>query len=167
MVFEACCLSQEEAEQRAKSKKIDKQLAQEKVQYRRQVKVLLLGAGESGKSTFLKQMRIIHGRDFDNDALNEFRPIIYANILKGMKVLADARRKLRLEWSDEMNQVNAEKILAFTAPQMIDTDLFMSYFDCVRRLWRDRGIQDAYDRRREFQLVRLCIPFLLMSFVRS
>lgn len=97
-------------------------------------------------------MRIIHGRDFDNDALNEFRPIIYANILKGMKVLADARRKLRLEWSDEMNQVNAEKILAFTAPQMIDTDLFMSYFDCVRRLWRDRGIQDAYDRRREFQL---------------
>lgn len=157
MVFDACCLSQEEAEQRAKSRKIDKQLAQEKVQYRRQVKVLLLGAGESGKSTFLKQMRIIHGQDFDSEALNEFRPIIYANILKGMKVLADARRKLRLEWTDQSNQMYAERILAFTAPQQIDTELFMSYFDCVRRLWRDKGIQNAYDRRREFQLVRLSV----------
>lgn len=165
MVFDACCLSQEEAEQKARSRKIDKQLAQEKVQYRRQVKVLLLGAGESGKSTFLKQMRIIHGQDFDSDALNEFRPIIYGNVLKGMKVLADARRKLKLEWRDPLNQTHAERILAFAAPQHIDTDLFMSYFDCVQRLWRDKGIQDAYDRRREFQLVRMCIYFLLMPSV--
>lgn len=157
MVFDACCLSQEEAEQKARSRKIDRQIAQEKVQYRRQVKVLLLGAGESGKSTFLKQMRIIHGQDFDSDALNEFRPIIYGNILKGMKVLADARRKLRLEWQDPSNQMYAEKILNFQAPQHIDTDMFMSYFDSVKRLWRDKGIQDAYDRRREFQLVRMCI----------
>ena len=157
MVFDACCLSQEEAEQKARSRKIDRQIAQEKVQYRRQVKVLLLGAGESGKSTFLKQMRIIHGQDFDNDALNEFRPIIYGNILKGMKVLADARRKLRLEWQDPSNQTYAERILNFQATQHIDTDMFMSYFDCVQRLWRDKGIQDAYDRRREFQLVRMCI----------
>lgn len=156
MVFDACCLSQEEAEQKARSRKIDKQIAQEKVQYRRQVKILLLGAGESGKSTFLKQMRIIHGKDFDSDALNEFRPIIYGNILKGMKVLADARRKLRLRWEDPSNQQYAEIILNFQAPQHIDTDLFLRYFDCVRRLWRDKGIQDSYDRRREFQLVRLC-----------
>lgn len=161
MVFDACCLSQEEAEQKARSRKIDRQIAQEKVQYRRQVKVLLLGAGESGKSTFLKQMRIIHGKDFDSDALNEFRPIIYGNILKGMKVLADARRKLRLEWQDPSNQQYAEIILNFQAPQHIDTDMFLRYFDCVKRLWRDKGIQDAYDRRREFQLVGICISFLL------
>ena len=36
---------------------IDKALAKEKITFRRTIKILLLGAGESGKSTFLKQMK--------------------------------------------------------------------------------------------------------------
>jgi len=154
MVFEGCCLSEEEADQKSRSKKIDKQLAQEKAQLRRQVKILLLGAGESGKSTFLKQMRIIYGKDFSAEDLNEFKPIVYSNILKGMKVLADARRKLRIDWDDPRNEGNAESILTFQAPPRIDTELFLEYADSVRQLWQDVGIRDAFDRRREFQLVR-------------
>ena len=154
MVFDACCLSQEEAEQKARSRKIDRQIAHEKVQYRRQVKVLLLGAGESGKSTFLKQMRIIHGQDFDNDALNEFRPIIYGNILKGMKVLADARRKLKLEWQDPSNQQHEERILNFQAPQQVLREKFMSYFESIKSLWMDKTIQDVHAG---LQLVRMFI----------
>ena len=47
-----------------------------------QVKLLLLGAGESGKSTFLKQMRIIHNVNYDVTSQLEFRKIIYQNIIK-------------------------------------------------------------------------------------
>ena len=47
-----------------------------------QVKLLLLGAGESGKSTFLKQMRIIHNVNYDVASQLEFRKIIYQNIIK-------------------------------------------------------------------------------------
>ena len=50
---------------------------------KRLVKILLLGAGESGKSTFLKQMRIIHGEDFDQQAREDFRGTIYSNVIKG------------------------------------------------------------------------------------
>lgn len=50
---------------------------------KRLVKILLLGAGESGKSTFLKQMRIIHGQDFDQQAREDFRATIYSNVIKG------------------------------------------------------------------------------------
>ena len=46
------------------------------------VKLLLLGAGESGKSTFLKQMRIIHNINYDVTSQLEFRKIIYQNIIK-------------------------------------------------------------------------------------
>lgn len=81
--FPGCLLTSGEAEQQRKSKEIDKCLSREKTYVKRLVKILLLGAGESGKSTFLKQMRIIHGQDFDQRAREEFRPTIYSNVIKG------------------------------------------------------------------------------------
>ena len=148
-----CCMSSDELSQRQRSKLIDKQIAKEKVFFRRKVKILLLGAGESGKSTFLKQMRIIHGRDYSTDDLHEFKPIIYSNVLKGMKVLADARRKLKIPWGDPNNQVFGDLILSFQS-STIDTQTFLDYVDCVKHLWQDEGIQESYRRRNEFQLVR-------------
>ncbi len=104
---------------------------------------------------------MLFGKDFDNDELNEFRPIIYGEILKGMKVLVDAWRNLRLEWQDPSNEQHAEKILNFKAPQYIDTDKFMGYLESLKSLWLDIAIQDAYDRRREFQMVRTRIILFL------
>lgn len=72
----------QEREAKRRSREIDAMLARERRAVRRLVKILLLGAGESGKSTFLKQMRIINGQEFDKKALLDFRDTIYENILK-------------------------------------------------------------------------------------
>jgi len=72
----------QEREARRRSREIDAMLARERRSVRRLVKILLLGAGESGKSTFLKQMRIINGQEFGKKALLDFRDTIYENILK-------------------------------------------------------------------------------------
>lgn len=66
-----------------KSKEIDKCINRDKTYVKRLVKILLLGAGESGKSTFLKQMRIIHGQEFDQEAKEDYRATIYSNVIKG------------------------------------------------------------------------------------
>lgn len=95
-----------------------------------------------------------------------------------MRVLVDAREKLHIPWGDNSNQVNGDKMMAFdtrspSASQgMVETQVFLQYLPAVRALWADSGIQNAYDRRREFQLVRdlvflHCCHFILMTFTGS
>ena len=122
--------------------------------YRRTVKILLLGSGESGKSTFLKQMRIIHGKDFQDDELRDYKPIIFSNIVKGMKVLIDARDKLGIPWGDENNIQHANIVFSYDNNIKLDESVFHQYMASMKALWKDSGIQSAFDRRREFQLVR-------------
>ncbi|XP_042696928.1 guanine nucleotide-binding protein subunit alpha-13 isoform X7 [Chrysemys picta bellii] len=156
--FPGCLLTSTEAEQQRKSKEIDKCLNREKTYVKRLVKILLLGAGESGKSTFLKQMRIIHGQDWDRTAREEFRATIYSNVIKGVRVLVDAREKLHIPWGNPDNQNNGDKMMAFdtrstmVAQGMVETQVFLQYLPAIKSLWADNGIQHAYDRRREFQL---------------
>ena len=151
-----CCVSDQEKEQKNRSNAIDKQIAKEKIQFRRTVKILLLGAGESGKSTFLKQMRIIHGDDFDEESLREYKQTIYANVIKGMRVLVDARDKLGIPWGDDTNQKHAQFVFGYDNTKLDET-VFQDYIEPLSKLWKDGGILAAYDRRREFQLVNIVV----------
>ncbi|KAK2816792.1 hypothetical protein Q5P01_024983 [Channa striata] len=159
LCFPNCLLTSGEAEQLRKSKEIDKCINRDKTYVKRLVKILLLGAGESGKSTFLKQMRIIHGRDFDQKAREEFRATIYSNAIKGIRVLVDAREKLHIPWGDPSNQRHGDTMMAFDTRSamteghgMVEPKVFQHYLPSLHALWADQGIQNAYDRRREFQL---------------
>ena len=50
-------------------------------------KLLLLGAGESGKSTLFKQMITIYSKGYPESECRTFAPIIYNNIITSMKTL--------------------------------------------------------------------------------
>ncbi|MCL4125199.1 UNVERIFIED_CONTAM: hypothetical protein GTU68_058932, partial [Idotea baltica] len=134
------------------SKEIDKELQRDRRRFKRQVKLLLLGAGESGKSTFLKQMRIIHGYRFDQEELNEYKRTIYRNVVLGMKVLLDARTKLLIPWGNEELDTCGNHVMKFCHSMSIDTEDFLEYAPSVKDLWRDSGIREAYRRRAEYQL---------------
>ncbi|TNM85726.1 guanine nucleotide-binding protein subunit alpha-12a [Takifugu rubripes] len=142
-------------EARRKSREIDAMLARERRAVRRLVKILLLGAGESGKSTFLKQMRIINGQEFDKKALLDFRDTIYENILKGMRVLVDARDKLGLSWQSGENEKQGMLVMSWegrVGVSGVEPGEFQLYVMALSALWADSGIQEAYTRRSEFQL---------------
>ncbi|KAK7077303.1 hypothetical protein SK128_001124 [Halocaridina rubra] len=152
----ACCprlfLTPEEREGLARSKAIDRDIQRDRTRYRRQVKLLLLGAGESGKSTFLKQMRIIHGYRFAHDEIEEYRQTIYRNIIMGMKVLLDARDKLKIPWGSPEREMYHYHVMKFMLTMTLDLHVFLEYVPSVKELWKDSGIHQAYSRRAEYQL---------------
>lgn len=147
-----CCLSEEDRAAVRRSREIDRNLQAEKKQLRAEIKILLLGAGESGKSTFLKQMRIIHGEDFDDDARLTFRPTIYHNVMKGAKTLVRAMRTLNIEIQDKSNEEFCD-ILSNYRSSILEPQDFIQYVEPLQALWNDDGIQKAFSRRNEFQLV--------------
>ena len=140
-----------------RSKRIDDQLEVDKKERKRkrknEIKLLLLGAGESGKSTFLKQMKIIHDVHFDEAQIDEFRKIIYQNLIRGMRVLVDANRKLGIPLQNEsQNRIYGEQLLLFNDSSHIDKHNFNDLKPMLRSLWNDAGIQEAFERRNEYQL---------------
>jgi len=86
--FCCCCQSSKGAglvwsvdEKKKISRQIDKEILQELKQEADEIDLLLLGAAESGKSTILKQMRIIHKADYGLEERIMFKPIVYANTI--------------------------------------------------------------------------------------
>ncbi|XP_072444746.1 guanine nucleotide-binding protein subunit alpha-12-like [Chiloscyllium punctatum] len=159
--FPSCFGSQDELEMKRRSKGIDHMLAKERPYLRRMVKILLLGAGESGKSTFLKQMRIIHGQDFDRKTLEEFRDTIYGNIITGVRVLVDAREKLGLPWANSDNEKHGLFLMVFESSCIgVGEGHFQRALPAIQALWQDQSIQKAYERRSEFQLAESVRYFL-------
>uniref|UniRef100_A0A8C7Q0D0 Guanine nucleotide-binding protein subunit alpha n=1 Tax=Oncorhynchus mykiss TaxID=8022 RepID=A0A8C7Q0D0_ONCMY len=146
----ACCLSEEAKEARRINDEIERQLRRDKRDARRELKLLLLGTGESGKSTFIKQMRIIHGTGYSEEDKRGFTKLVYQNIFTAMQSMIRAMETLMIPYKYEHNKGNAnvvqevdvEKVYTFENP----------YINAIKCLWNDPGIQEAYDRRREYQL---------------
>lgn len=64
------------------------------------------GTGESGKSTFIKQMRIIHGAGYSEEDRKGFRPLVYQNIFVSMRAMIEAMDRLQIPFSRPENKVS-------------------------------------------------------------
>uniref|UniRef100_A0A182NLZ3 Guanine nucleotide-binding protein subunit alpha n=1 Tax=Anopheles dirus TaxID=7168 RepID=A0A182NLZ3_9DIPT len=145
-----CCLSEEAKEQKRINQEIERQLRRDKRDARRELKLLLLGTGESGKSTFIKQMRIIHGSGYSDEDKRGFIKLVYQNIFMAMQSMIRAMDLLKILYSDPANNEHAELIRSVDFETV--TTFEPPYVQAIKDLWADAGIQECYDRRREYQL---------------
>ncbi len=65
----------------------------------------MIGAGESGKSTILKQMRIIYSEGFHMDERKEIRQVIFSNMIVAFKIIAEEMRELGMEYENAKSAV--------------------------------------------------------------
>ncbi|VDO72674.1 unnamed protein product [Schistosoma mattheei] len=146
----SCFRSEESREQQRISREIERQLHKDKNAGRKEVKLLLLGTGESGKSTFVKQMRIIHGAGYTDMEKYAFKTLVYQNIFLAMQTMCDALCALSIELEYPVNQENIELIIKVDLEDSVE--LTPERINAIRQLWADQGMKECYERRREFQL---------------
>ena len=125
-----------------RSRELDKQIAKTD---RRTIRLLLLGAGESGKSTICKQMRLLHGRGFSEADRAAFRPIVYANILISIRRLLQYCSEMQCE----VEPVDDVKLVLSTSD---DATLRPEVGLAIARLWTCPAVKQAYQRRSRYQL---------------
>ncbi|XP_038041818.1 guanine nucleotide-binding protein G(t) subunit alpha-1 [Anas platyrhynchos] len=133
------------------SRELEKKLKEDAEKDARTVKLLLLGAGESGKSTIVKQMKIIHQDGYSLEECLEFIAIIYSNTLQSMLAIVRAMSTLNIQYGDSARQDDARKLLHLS-DTIEEGTMPKEMSDIIGRLWKDAGIQACFDRASEYQL---------------
>jgi len=116
-------------------------------------KFLLLGLEESGKSTILKQLKILHGQGYSDIERREYQKYIHSNVIEYMRTLCRACIILGLE-----GQVRAKAefnhILSLTDAECFGPNVCLSpeLTEKIRTLWLDRGIQSTWNQRHLIQV---------------
>ena len=79
--------------------------------FRRRSTNQIVGAGESGKSTILKQMRLIYTEGFGMHERKEVRQVIFANMIVAFKIIGEEMRDLGMDYKLKDSQVSQSQHL--------------------------------------------------------
>lgn len=144
-------------QEKARSKALEKQAQDDHQKDAAVNKLLLLGAGESGKSTLFKQMIQIYGTGFPEQECRTYEPIIYNNIITSMQALINHSQNIGEPSDGDSDEEKARKekakeALAYFAGIQQDVKIDMENVGHFKILWADPCIQVAFDNRSSFQL---------------
>ena len=91
----------EKSEYKLISTEIERQIKRDRKRSLKEVKILVLGAAESGKSTFTKQMKVIQGSGFNAYEREEAKEIILSNLLTSTCIILKCYIEAKKEKVDE------------------------------------------------------------------
>jgi len=135
--------------QRKENQRIEKALRNDRKEREFLIKLLLLGAGESGKSTFAKQMKILFLEGYSKQELTFYKDIIHSNIIIGMRTMIQEAEKRNYKFGDGMEE-HVE--LLSSEDLLLDPVIDEQIEAAIAVLWEDKTIKKTYRRRNEYQL---------------
>lgn len=132
------------------SREIEEQIKNDKKKSKFEAKLLLLGAGESGKTTILRQMKLIHDNGYSQEEKEYYKEIVQSNVMSSMRQILIGMEKLGIIIPDRLESYKQA---------VIDEDSPIN-FDAVRELWKESSVKEAVTRSREYQLIDSATYFL-------
>lgn len=141
-------VSDEEKQAKARNKALEQQQAKDLQNDQALIKLLLLGAGESGKSTIFKQMRVLYGAGFDEESRKQVNPVICSNLISGTRTILENCDKLGFALEVEEAKSSADIV----QKQGDDTKISPELAKAIQFLWADENFQKTYMERASFQL---------------
>jgi len=143
-------------------KELDNQIWKDKEKDSEIIKLLLLGAGESGKSTLFKQMIKIYGTGFSEKDLLLYIPMIHNNTIAAMKELCEQYDILCHAATEPVPAIEDQTVLA--AKQLVEEAktedrLTVPLANAINALWKNASIKATYSQRAKFQLMESCNYF--------
>ncbi|EYC01589.1 hypothetical protein Y032_0106g3771 [Ancylostoma ceylanicum] len=155
------CQSTEDKQLAQKSKAIDKEMMQGHIAQQKVVKLLLLGAGECGKSTVLKQMRILHDHGFSQEEADQQKGVVYNNTVQAMAMILRAMNSLKISLEDPSKEADARVVLDTIKAGQESEPFTPELTQALKNLWADPAISvTAISRGNEFQLTESAPHFL-------
>ncbi|KAG5941332.1 G protein alpha subunit [Claviceps monticola] len=145
--------SSEEAEQKKKSQAIDKVIEEDSKRLRKECKILLLGSGESGKSTIVKQMKIIHLKGYSNDELYNYRPTVFKNLVECVKAVITAMDQFGIRPQMGGNKSHIDYLLSYQAEPGPQARIDPQVGVAVQSLWADPAMDQLMQHQTEFYLM--------------
>jgi guanine nucleotide-binding protein G(i) subunit alpha len=115
--------------------------------------IALAGSGESGKSTIVKQMKIIHQNGYTNDELALYRHTIFKNVIDCAKALIGAMRQFDIEVENPANKQHCDFLMEHSVDPDPNANLDPRAGQAVASLWKDPCISKVFDHQNEFYLM--------------
>lgn len=111
------------------------------------------GSGESGKSTIVKQMKIIHQNGYTVDELALYRLTIYKNLVDCARALIQAMRQFDIEPTNPQNEEYGDYLLEYRVDADPHKPLDPAVGTAVVSIWKDPSIGQVMEHQSEFYLM--------------
>jgi GTPase SAR1 family protein len=132
------------------SKLLEKQLEKQQAEENAIIKLLVLGTGESGKSTVFKQMKILYSLP---DPPAKFIMICRANLFGNAHAVMDGMEKLGITFKTGKGALAGAMLKAAPADGQPSGDApLSSYAPAFKDMYLDPGTAEAIERAAEYQL---------------
>lgn len=139
-------------------------------------RIILIGTGESGKSTFVKQMKLLSSinQTFPDVYRAKFIPEIQRNLVQALTAILQFMDQVKLEFKSGNTHIPTAKKELYDIrdqidknPDMIDNyagstnpDIRNNFYSNCKLLWKDNNVLDTYQRSNEYQLIDSAQYFL-------